>query len=113
MCSTVTLLATLCLPFYPLSSSKAQFLCFDSYEQAESTVAEVHLQDPSSPEHAYDKGEHTFAFSLVVPASSPVFEKCRWGKVVHTIDAVAEGVGRIASNVTASRPIYLVGNPAP
>lgn len=82
------------------------------YEATQHTIAEVYLQS-SKDERLYEKGEHAFSFTLVIPSSTAPFERCAHGRIIHTIQAVAQGDGMTSSNIEASRPIYLVVNPAP
>lgn len=58
-----------------------------------------------------DKGEHTFAFSIICPSSTACCEKCLWGRVRHTVVAKAKGLGQLGSDVlSAEKPLYLIVN---
>ncbi|KAF8311380.1 hypothetical protein DL93DRAFT_2169082 [Clavulina sp. PMI_390] len=81
------------------------------YESGKITVAEEQLQS-SGHERLYDKGEHLFSFALIIPSSSATFDKSDYGRILHTVNAIALGEGIAGSNVKTSIPIYLIGNPA-
>lgn len=54
--------------------------------------------DAKIPRHL-DKGEHTFAWSLKVPRSSPPYERCPFGRVYYKLVAVADSpAGAIKSD---------------
>lgn len=58
-----------------------------------------------------DKGEHTFAFSIICPSSTACCEKCLWGRVRHTVVAKAKGLGQLGSDVlSAEKPLFLIVN---
>ena len=63
-------------------------------------------------EQLFDKGEHSFAFTIVIPSSSAPFERCHYGRVYHKLYAIAKGSGAMNGNVEAEKDIYLVVNPA-
>lgn len=94
------------------SLSNALFTVIIRYEATQGTIAEVYLQS-SKDERMYEKGEHIFSFTLVIPSSTAPFERCAHGRIIHTLTAVAQGEGMTGSNVETSVPIYLIANPAP
>ena len=57
-----------------------------------------------------EKGTHGFEFAFIVPASSPPFERGRYGRVRYTLTASAIGAGRGKANVTISREILIILN---
>lgn len=58
-----------------------------------------------------DKGEHTFAFSIICPSSTACCEKCLWGRVRHTVVAKAKGLGQLGSDVLSpEKPLFLIVN---
>ncbi|KAF8311386.1 hypothetical protein DL93DRAFT_2169088 [Clavulina sp. PMI_390] len=84
-----------------------------AYEASQVPLVEVQLQS-SKDERLYEKGEHVFSFALIVPSSSPTFDRSSYGRIIHTVNAVAFGEGLTGgSNIEASVPVYLVANPAP
>lgn len=59
-----------------------------------------------------EKGEHTFAFSILVPSSTPTYERCPHGRVRHIVTARAKGLGPMHSDVVSEeKPITLIANP--
>lgn len=57
-----------------------------------------------------EKGTHGFEFAFIIPASSPPFERGRYGRVRYTLTASALGAGRGKANVTVSREILIILN---
>ncbi|PWN31330.1 uncharacterized protein FA14DRAFT_128354 [Meira miltonrushii] len=57
-----------------------------------------------------EKGTHGFEFAFIIPASSPPFERGRYGRVRYTLTASAIGAGRGKANVTISREILIILN---
>lgn len=53
------------------------------------------------------KGEHTFEFSLLVPSSTPTYERSSWGRVRHRVIAKAKGLGAFGGDITEERELFL------
>ncbi|GAA5989614.1 hypothetical protein JCM10908_000553 [Rhodotorula pacifica] len=59
-----------------------------------------------------EKGEHTFEFTLIVPASAACYERCQYGRIRHVVSAKAKGLGPMNSDIVSiDKPMYLVVNP--
>ena len=58
----------------------------------------------------FDKGETRFAFSIIVPSSTPSYERCQHGRVAHTVTAKAKSRGQVG-DLRASVGVMLVPNP--
>ncbi|KAF8311384.1 hypothetical protein DL93DRAFT_2083373 [Clavulina sp. PMI_390] len=82
------------------------------HEAGQISLVEAQLQS-SKDEKVYDKGEHLFSFTLIVAATSSTFDKSVYSRIIHTVDAVAEGEGLAGWNIKGSTPICLIANPAP
>jgi hypothetical protein len=82
------------------------------YESGESVLAQVYLQD-GTQERLFEKGEHVFAFALVIPSSTAPYERCQYGRVYHKLVAIAEGEGFLGSKIVSEAPISFVVNAAP
>lgn len=48
-----------------------------------------------------EKGEHRFAWSIIVPSSTACFERCNHGRVKHTVTATAKGLGQLGGDVVS------------
>lgn len=58
--------------------------------------------------HKLEKGEHTWEFILVIPSSTPTYERSRWGRVRHRVSARAKGLGVFGGDiVTEERDLFL------
>ncbi|TNY20512.1 hypothetical protein DMC30DRAFT_416925 [Rhodotorula diobovata] len=58
------------------------------------------------------KGEHTFEFIIIVPASAACYERCQYGRVRHTITAKAKGLGPMGGDIVSSpKDAFLICNP--
>lgn len=55
-----------------------------------------------------EKGLHGLEFSFIVPASSPPYERCRFGRTRYFIIATVLGGGRGGTNVTTTREVFFV-----
>lgn len=76
---------------------------------------EVTLHDSlSSSEDAHlklERGEHTWEFSILIPSSTPTYERSPWGRVRHRVVARAKGLGKLGSEVTSvEQELMLVVN---
>ncbi|GAA5879422.1 hypothetical protein JCM3774_005236 [Rhodotorula dairenensis] len=59
-----------------------------------------------------ERGEHTFEFTLIVPATAACYERCQYGRVRHVITAKAKGLGPMNSDIVSiDKPTYFVVNP--
>ncbi|ORY80773.1 hypothetical protein BCR35DRAFT_304355 [Leucosporidium creatinivorum] len=59
-----------------------------------------------------ERGEHTWEFSIIVPSSTPTYERSPWGRVRHRVVARAKGLGKLGSEVTSvEKELMLVVNP--
>ena len=66
---------------------------------------------PGKNEVDLDKGEHKFAFSIIVPSSSASCERCPHGRVRHTVVAKAKGLGQLGGDVLSTeKPLFLIVN---
>ncbi|KAF8306103.1 hypothetical protein DL93DRAFT_2088997 [Clavulina sp. PMI_390] len=90
-------------------------VCFPdfSYEYGR----EVQSQVAMSPEKEgrlieLAKGEHSFAFTLMVPSSAAPYERSQYGRVYYRVVATAKGDGLIGSDLTGERDVHIVVNPA-
>lgn len=60
------------------------------------------------------KGEHVFEFSIIVPSSTPSYERCRFGRVRHHISCKAMGVGSMGGDVVSEeKQLFLIVNVGP
>ncbi|KAM0748179.1 hypothetical protein T439DRAFT_328164 [Meredithblackwellia eburnea MCA 4105] len=58
------------------------------------------------------KGTHTFTFSIIVPSQSATYERCRYGRVRHSVIAKAKGIGSMGGDVVSNeRVLFLIVNP--
>lgn len=58
-----------------------------------------------------EKGEHQFAFSIIVPSSTACCERCSWGRVRHSVVAKAKGLGHLNGDVLSTeKPLFLIVN---
>jgi hypothetical protein len=58
-----------------------------------------------------EKGEHTWEFSILIPSSTPTYERSPWGRVRHRVIARAKGLGKLGSEVTSvEQELMLVVN---
>ncbi|KAK4702557.1 hypothetical protein P7C70_g3666, partial [Phenoliferia sp. Uapishka_3] len=58
------------------------------------------------------KGEHTFAFSIIVPSSTATYERCAFGRVRHSVTAKAKGLGAMGGDVISNeKTLFLIVNP--
>ncbi|BGP61365.1 hypothetical protein NBRC10512_003678 [Rhodotorula toruloides] len=59
-----------------------------------------------------EKGEHTFEFIIIVPASTACYERCQYGRVRHVITAKAKGIGPMGGDILSNeKPVFLIVNP--
>lgn len=58
------------------------------------------------------QGQHSFAFTLVVPSSSAPYERSQYGRVYYKIVATAKGDGLIGTDLVAERDVHIVVNPS-
>ncbi|KAI5477091.1 Immunoglobulin E-set domain protein [Pseudohyphozyma bogoriensis] len=59
-----------------------------------------------------EKGEHTFAFSIIVPSSTGPYERCQHGRLRHTVVAKAEGIGGMGGDIVSNtKQLFLIVNP--
>lgn len=75
---------------------RQSILLGDQHESSDSLSKEVSL---CAENVALEKGEHQFAFSIIVPSSTPCWEKCTYGRVKHTVQARAKGLGQLGGDV--------------
>ncbi len=75
------------------------------------TEAEVAVCS-SKEERLFDKGQHTFLFTIVIPASIATYERCQYGRIYHKLQACAKGDGLMESDVLGDLMIHIVGNPS-
>ncbi|GAA5897062.1 hypothetical protein JCM8208_006157 [Rhodotorula glutinis] len=58
------------------------------------------------------KGEHTFEFIIIIPASAACYERCQYGRVRHMITAKAKGLGPMGGDILSNeKPVFLIVNP--
>lgn len=58
-----------------------------------------------------DKGEHTFEFSILVPSSTPTYERSPYGRVRHRVIAKSRGLGKMGTDCTSvEKELFLVVN---
>lgn len=60
-----------------------------------------------------EAGTHTFGFTFRIPPSTAPHEDGPWGSVIHTVKALAHGLGRFGDPLMASEPVMLVVSPWP
>lgn len=70
-------------------------ICFPdyAYEFGQSVEAEVSIQaseESSKEERVYDKGKHSFAFTLILPSSIAPYERSQYGRVFYKLVATAK-----------------------
>jgi hypothetical protein len=69
------------------------------------------VESMDKKEMMLEKGEHTFAFSIIVPSASPTYERCQYGRVRHTVTAKAKGLGPMGGDVMSEeKQLFLVVN---
>ena len=72
---------------------------------------EVSLFGKGKTDVELDKGEHKFAFSIIVPSSTACCEKCAYGRTRHSVYAKAKGLGQLNTDVLSpERAIFLIAN---
>lgn len=58
-----------------------------------------------------ERGEHTWEFSILIPSSTPTYERSPWGRVRHRVVARAKGLGKLGTEVTSvEQELMLVVN---
>ncbi|ORY80777.1 hypothetical protein BCR35DRAFT_304357 [Leucosporidium creatinivorum] len=68
--------------------------------------------DDDSAHLKLEKGEHTWEFILVIPSSTPTYERSRWGRVRHRVVAKAKGLAAFGGDiVTEERELFLKVDP--
>ncbi|KAM0787813.1 hypothetical protein ACM66B_003867 [Microbotryomycetes sp. NB124-2] len=73
---------------------------------------EVSLFGTGKRDVELDKGEHRFAFSIIVPSSTACCERCTYGRTRHSVYAKAKGLGQLGTDVlSVERPVFLIANP--
>lgn len=60
-----------------------------------------------------EKGTHKFEFSIIIPSSTPGYERCAYGRVYYYVRAKAISAGPLGFDLTDSREVLLVINPNP
>lgn len=93
-------------------------ICFPdfAYEFGQSVEAEVSIEassDSSKEDRVYEKGKHSFAFTLILPSSMAPFERSQYGRVFYKLIALATGDGFMGSDIVGERDVHIVANPAP
>ncbi|ORY92839.1 hypothetical protein BCR35DRAFT_298408 [Leucosporidium creatinivorum] len=59
-----------------------------------------------------EKGEHVFAFSMIVPSASAPYERCQYGRVRHFVVAKARGLGNLGGDIHSNeKELFLIVNP--
>ncbi|KAK4046222.1 hypothetical protein OIV83_006254 [Microbotryomycetes sp. JL201] len=82
------------------------------YETHTTLDKEVSLFGTGKHDVELDKGEHRFAFSIIVPSSTACCERCTYGRTRHSVYAKAKGLGQLGTDVlSAERPVFLIANP--
>jgi hypothetical protein len=73
-----------------------------------SSPSKADENDDDSTHLKLDKGEHTWEFILVIPSSTPTYERSRWGRVRHRVSAKAKGLGAFGGDlVSEERELFL------
>ncbi|GAA5927870.1 uncharacterized protein JCM15063_006022 [Sporobolomyces koalae] len=60
-----------------------------------------------------EKGTHTWDFSFIIPASTPVSERSYYGSIRHSVRATLYGAANVRDLSSAVQPIWLIANPSP
>ena len=60
-----------------------------------------------------EKGTHKFEFSIIIPSSTPGYERCAYGRVYYYVRARALNAGPLGFDLSDSREVLLVINPNP
>ena len=80
------------------------------YESGETTEAEVSLTSPND-EVLLEKGEHNYAFTIIIPSSLAPSEKSKHGRIFYKIVGTAKGVGFMGSYIKAEQRIIIIASP--
>ncbi|KAK4056232.1 hypothetical protein OIO90_002675 [Microbotryomycetes sp. JL221] len=90
-----------------------QTLYLPGHSKEETIVLErkVSLHDDDNSGLDLDKGAHKFAFTILIPSSTPPYERCQFGKVRHYVVAKASGLGKVGSLHSDPVDLFLVPDP--
>ena len=81
------------------------------FEAVRTTEAKVAICS-SKEERLFDKGQHTFLFTIIIPASIATYERCQYGRIYHKLEACAKGDGLMESDVSGDLKIHIIGDPS-
>jgi hypothetical protein len=57
-------------------------------------------------------GDHTYAFSFVIPSDAPPYERCNYGRTYCRLVATASGLGKFGGDLTAESDMELSPSPS-
>lgn len=58
-----------------------------------------------------EKGCHEFEFVVIIPSSTPTYERCCWGRTRFRVVAKAKGLGSLGTDVSSvEKELFLVAN---
>ncbi|KAF9507614.1 hypothetical protein BS47DRAFT_1321174 [Hydnum rufescens UP504] len=82
----------------------------DEYEAGRTTEVEVSLASPKE-ERLFERGQHHFAFTIILPSSLAPTEGSQLGRIFYKIVATAKGDGIVGSDVTTYEKIIIIASP--
>ncbi|KAI5479009.1 cystathionine gamma-synthase [Pseudohyphozyma bogoriensis] len=60
-----------------------------------------------------DAGQHSYSFSFIIPSTTAVQERSKYGTVRHTVKASCEGLGSFGMGISSLHvPVWLIANPS-
>ncbi|SCV74379.1 BQ2448_6811 [Microbotryum intermedium] len=59
----------------------------------------------------FERGEHIFSFSILIPSNTAPYERNAYGRVRHFVSAKAKGLGNFGDLKSEDKKLYLVVNP--
>ncbi|KAM0790707.1 hypothetical protein ACM66B_004564 [Microbotryomycetes sp. NB124-2] len=60
---------------------------------------------------ALEKGDHIFAFSMLVPSNSPPYERCHFGRTRYFVQAFAKSLAAFGGDLQNACEVFLIVNP--
>lgn len=93
--------------------SPVSYLYSPKLQTSQSVVSKVDLQTDELSPSLYERGQHQFLFTLIIPSYSAPTERSPRGRLTYQVVATAITDGMRKSKLESSVPISLVTNPAP